>query len=107
MISNRHGNRAFDSEHIQYEEDDNDLMVSKSGLEAEELEAYESYIVGMLSNLGELSLNRIHNTLKMFVTGSEIKYNKTPQQLSLVLQKLCKEEKIECGADGMYKLIKK
>jgi anaphase-promoting complex subunit 2 len=107
LISSNDEDNALDGEHIQYDDDDEGLMVSKSGQEAEELEAYESYIVGMLSNLGELSLNRIHNTLKMFVTGSEIKYNKTPQQLSVLLQRLCKEEKLECGADGMYKLLKK
>ena len=47
------------------------------------------------------------NGLKMFVTGSDMKYNKTPQQLSLFLQHLCKQEKLECGPDGMYKLLKK
>jgi anaphase-promoting complex subunit 2 len=96
-----------DKEHL-YDEEDDGLVVSMSGQEEEELAIYESYIVGMLSNLGQLPLERIHNTLKMFVTGSDIKYNKTPQQLSQFLQQLCKDEKIECGADGMYKrLVKK
>jgi anaphase-promoting complex subunit 2 len=46
--------------------------------------------------------------LQMMVTsGSDHKYNKTPQQLSVFLQQLCEQEKIECGPDGMYKLLKK
>lgn len=103
--------------------------VSVSAQEKEEMEVYESYIVGMLTvrilmaqtpmticqsthppslqNLQQLPLDRIHNMLKMFVTGSEIKYNKTPQQLSAFLQHLCKQEKLECGPDGMYKLFKR
>lgn len=81
--------------------------VSVAAQEEEEMEVYESYICGMLKNLGQLPLDRIHNMLKMFVAGSDVKYNKTPQQLSSFLKHLCKEEKIECGPDGMYKLLKK
>jgi anaphase-promoting complex subunit 2 len=81
--------------------------VSVTAQEEEEMDAYISYIVGMLTNLGSLPLKTIHNNLKTFVTGSEIRYNKTPQQLSAFLQRLCKEERLECGPDGMYKLFKK
>jgi anaphase-promoting complex subunit 2 len=84
-----------------------DQAVSVAAQEEEEMEVYESYIAGMLKNIGQLPLERIHNMLKMFVTGSDMKYNKTPQQLSMFLQHLCKQEKLECGPDGMYKLLKK
>lgn len=97
---------AYNNNNDFYEDDDR-IIVSLSGQEEEEWEVYESYVVGMLSNLGQLPLDRIHNMLKTFVTGSEHKYNKTPQQLSMFLQKLCNNDKLECGADGMYKLIKK
>ena len=90
----------------EFYDDDDGIVVSMSGQEEEEWEAYESYIAGMLSNLGQLPLLKIHNMLKTFVTGSEHKYNKTPQQLSIFLQQLVKSEKIECGADGMYKMVK-
>jgi anaphase-promoting complex subunit 2 len=90
-----------------YDDDDEGFAVSLSVQEEEEIKAYESYIVAMLSNLGQLPLERIHNMLKMFVTGTEHRYNRTPQQLSMFLQQLCKEEKLEYGADGMYKLLKK
>lgn len=81
--------------------------VSLFAQEEEEMGVYESYIVGMLTNLGSLPLDKIHNMLKMYVSGSDVKFNKTPQQLSTFLKYLCKQEKLECGPDGMYKLFKK
>ena len=94
---------------LHMDEDDHhgNQAVSVAAQEEEEMEVYESYICGMLTNMGQLPLERIHNMLKMFVTGSDVKYNKTPQQLSSFLQHLCKNEKLECGPDGMYKLFKK
>lgn len=75
--------------------------------EEEEMGTYEHYIVGMLTNLGQLPLEKIHNMLKMYVSGSDVRFNKTPQQLSVFLKYLCKQEKLECGPDGMYKLFRK
>ena len=72
-----------------------------------ELEVFESYIVGMLKRVKELPLERIHSMLKMFATGSDHSYSKTPRQLGELLQRLCREEKLECGPDGMYKLVDK
>jgi anaphase-promoting complex subunit 2 len=98
-------------EHDSTEDMDEDgtegQSVSVVAQDEEEMETYESYICGMLKNMGQLPLDRIHNMLKMFVTGSDMKYDKTPQQLSLFLQHLCKQDKLECGPDGMYKLLKK
>ena len=70
------------------------------------MEVYTSYIVGMLTNLGQLPLKTIHSNLKTFVTGSDIRYTQTPQQLSAFLQRLCQEGKLECGPDGLYRLVK-
>lgn len=81
--------------------------VSFSAQEEEEMEVYLSYIVGMLMLTSSLPLKTIHNNLKTFVTGSDIRYNKTPQQLAAFLQRLCKEERLECGPDGLFKLFKK
>ncbi|KAL3924108.1 MAG: hypothetical protein SGILL_001251 [Bacillariaceae sp.] len=59
--------------------------VSILAQEEEEMELFESYIVGMLTNLGQLPLSRIHNMLKMYVSGgSDVKYSKTPQQLGTI-----------------------
>lgn len=105
-LASHHDTDTNNNNHDFYDDEDR-VLVSLSGQEEEEWEVYESYVVGMLSNLGQLPLERIHNMLKTFVSGSEHKYNKTPQQLSMFLQKLCNNEKLECGADGMYKLVKK
>jgi len=91
-----------------YEEEDEGegIAVSLGAQEAEEMQTYVSYITGMLSNLGELPLERVHNMLKMFVSGTDHRYNKTPQQLRVFLQQMCKDEKIEFS-NGVYKILKK
>lgn len=91
------------------DEDGSDAQaVSIFAQEEEEMKIFESYIVGMLTNLGQLGLTRIHEMLKMYVSGgSDVKYSKTPQQLGMFLQHLCREEKIERGPDGMFKIFKK
>jgi anaphase-promoting complex subunit 2 len=94
--------------HVLDEEDDGLNAVSASAQEKAEMEVYESYIVGMLTNAhGGLQLMRIHAMLQTFVSGTDIKYNKTPSQLLAFLQLLCQQEKLECGPDGMYKLFKR
>jgi len=92
---------------FQHDEEDQEQAVSIGAHEEEEMKVYESYIVGMLSNLGQLPLERIHSMLKTFVAGSDHKYDKTPQQLAVFLQQLCKEEKLECSPDGLYTILKK
>jgi anaphase-promoting complex subunit 2 len=93
--------------HVLDEEDDGLNVVSASAQEKAEMEVYESYIVGMLTNAhGGLQLMRIHSMLQTFVSGTDTKYNKTPAQLSAFLQSLCEQEKLVCGPDGMYKLFK-
>jgi anaphase-promoting complex subunit 2 len=96
------GNTEIMAEYDEYE----DNAIQAKAQEAEEMKVYESYIVGMLTNLGPLPLERIHNMLKMFVTGSELKYDKTPQELSSFLDYLCNQDKLEYS-DRMYKLVKK
>jgi anaphase-promoting complex subunit 2 len=92
-----------------HDEDAHDgLAVSQGAHKEEEVQVYESFITFMLTNRQLLTLASIHTMLQMMVTsGSDHKYNKTPQQLSVFLQQLCEQEKIECGPDGMYKLLKK
>lgn len=104
---------STDGDAILLDHDDGEVLISGSGAvtftgyEEEEMAVYTSYIVGMLTNLGQLPLKTIHNNLKTFVSGSDLKYSKTPQQLSAFLQHLCRKETLECGPDGMYKILKK
>ncbi|KAL3822906.1 hypothetical protein ACHAXA_010689 [Cyclostephanos tholiformis] len=87
---------------FQQDDEDQERAVSIGAHEEEEMKLYESYIFGMLTNLGQLPLDRIHSMLKTFVSGSDHKYDKTPQQLAVFLQQLCREEKLECTPDGLY-----
>ncbi|KAF6148182.1 hypothetical protein GIB67_011957 [Kingdonia uniflora] len=59
-----------------------------------------NYIMGMLTACGSLSLDRIHNSLKMFCT-SDPTYDKSLQQLYSFLSGLVSEEKLELR-DGLY-----
>lgn len=69
-----------------------------------EMTIYEKFILGMLTNFGSMTLDRIHNTLKMFCVA-EPPYDKTIQQLQSFLSGLISEEKLELR-DGMYFLKK-
>jgi anaphase-promoting complex subunit 2 len=67
---------------------------------AAEMAVYEQYVVGMLTNFESLSLERIHNMLKMFV--SEPPYDKSAAQLEAFLARLVADEKLTCDA-GAYR----
>lgn len=69
-----------------------------------EMTVYEKFIVGMLTNFGSMTLDRIHNTLKMFCVA-EPSYDKSLQQLQSFLSGLISEEKLEFR-DGSYFLKK-
>ena len=69
------------------------------------LQMYYSYIVGMLTNLGSLPLERIHSMLKMFAmqgpTGSEL----SEHELRQFLDRKVREQKLMYGA-GVYRVPK-
>ncbi|KAM3387727.1 hypothetical protein ACQJBY_010520 [Aegilops geniculata] len=68
-----------------------------------EMTVYEKFIIGMLTNFGNMTLDKIHNTLKMFC--AEPSYDKSLQQLQSFLSGLVSDEKLEMR-DGLY-LLKK
>lgn len=98
---------ASDANDTSFQQDDDgqEHAISIGAHEEEAMKVYESYIIGMLKNLGQLSLDRIHSMLKTFVAGSDHMYDKTTQQLAVILKQLCKEEKLECSPDGLYQLV--
>ncbi|OVA12205.1 Cullin [Macleaya cordata] len=63
-----------------------------------EMIVYEKFIMGMLTNFGSMSLDRIHNTLKMFCVADP-PYDKSVQQLHSFLSGLVSEEKLELRDD--------
>ena len=76
------------------------LAQDQSALEQQAL-MYENYVRGMLSNFGELPLDRIHNMLSMFVPGDE--GGISAQQLKSLLSHLCNQEKLIFDG-SVYKL---
>ncbi|KAK2446336.1 anaphase-promoting complex subunit [Trifolium repens] len=80
-----------------------DEVEDRSGASVEnqlrmDMTVYEKFILGMLKNIGSMTLDRIHNMLKMFCTA-----DKSLQQLQSFLSSLVSEEKLELR-DGMYSL---
>ncbi|KAK2381619.1 anaphase-promoting complex subunit [Trifolium repens] len=61
-----------------------------------EMTMYEKFILGMLKNIGSMTLDRIHNMLKMIFIA-----DKSLQQIQSFLSSLVSEEKLELR-DGMY-----
>ncbi|KAK9879331.1 hypothetical protein WA026_004182 [Henosepilachna vigintioctopunctata] len=79
-------------------------MASAQDQRDEELQTFWSYIVGMLMNLDTLSLERIHQMLKMFaLQGSSVEYN--IHELKIFLDKKVREHQL-IHSNGLYKLPK-
>lgn len=101
-----------EGEKVFFEDDEGEKQQAFSAgkMNAETMQIYESYIMGMLANLGASPLEKIHNMLKLVGNSSDSldhNYDMTPRQLSIFLSNLCRENKLECGADGFYNLVKK
>ncbi|KNC55342.1 anaphase-promoting complex subunit 2 [Thecamonas trahens ATCC 50062] len=78
-------------------------VASLEDQKAEEMRVYQSYVNGMLGNLGALPAERIHNMLKMFVANSG--YTASLNELISFLNTLVRKEEL-AFADGMYSLPK-
>lgn len=66
-----------------------------------EMGPYENYIIGLLTNCGMLSLDRLHNMLRVFVVGEPKYEGKTHEQLAAFLQIMLAREKIDVD-NGVY-----
>ncbi|CAD62574.1 hypothetical protein POMI540_3586 [Schizosaccharomyces pombe] len=75
---------------------------SEAESSAAEMRVYWSFVVGMLTNLGALELERIHNMLTMFIPPPN-GYTRTQSELREFLALMIKEEKLEFTG-GAYKL---
>ncbi|KAJ0401858.1 hypothetical protein P43SY_007792 [Pythium insidiosum] len=85
--------------------DDAGTAVSSQAQEDEDVRTLETYIVGMLSNFGSLSMQRIHNTLSTFARSGVQPYDKTISGLSVILAKLVAQGRLEV-VGGQYQLAK-
>ncbi|XP_062189673.1 anaphase-promoting complex subunit 2 [Phragmites australis] len=86
----------------QITEEGESSVVSVEEQLKKEMTVYEKFIIGMLTNFGSMTLDRIHNTLKMFCIA-EPSYDKSLQQLQSFLSGLVSDEKLEMR-DGSYLL---
>ncbi|WZN66184.1 subunit 2 of anaphase-promoting complex [Chloropicon roscoffensis] len=67
-------------------------VMSQEQLMEANMKVYESYVMGMVTNLESLPLQKIHNMLKMFVL--EPVYDKTIEELEAFLAKLVNDGKL-------------
>ncbi|CAD6338423.1 unnamed protein product [Miscanthus lutarioriparius] len=90
------------AEYQMTEEEGESSVASVEDQLKKEMTVYEKFIIGMLTNFGSMSLDRVHNTLKMFCIA-EPSYDKSLQQLQSFLSGLIADEKLETR-DGLYLL---
>ncbi|KAI4373861.1 hypothetical protein MLD38_011927 [Melastoma candidum] len=97
-------NNDSGEEFVAGDEEEDGTVASVEDQLRKEMTVYEKYITGMLRNFGRMTLERIHNTLKMFCIADPI-YDKSPHQLQLFLSGLISEEKLELTGE-VYSLRK-
>ncbi|XP_065836636.1 anaphase-promoting complex subunit 2-like [Oscarella lobularis] len=95
-----------DSSHEMIDEEENDSTVAQaSDREEEKLQTCWSFIVSMLTNLGQLPLERIHSMLKMFAiqgpSGATTEI--TPRALRVFLDAKVREDKL-AFSNNAYRL---
>lgn len=94
------------SQECEEEEEDEteSAMASASDQREEELQVFWSYIVGMLTNLDSMPLERIHQMLKMFAShGPGVEFSQ--EELKNFLQRKVREHEL-IFAGGVYHLPK-
>ncbi|BFZ65006.1 hypothetical protein YB2330_006169 [Saitoella coloradoensis] len=69
---------------------------------AEEMRIYWQFIVGMLTNLGPMPIERMQMMLGMLIPGG---FTRSQDELRGFLDVMGKEGKVELGAGGVYKLM--
>jgi len=87
-----------------YESDDECGATSAQNQKDQELQVYWSYVVGMLTNIGSLPLDRIHAMLKMFASTEASTQCTLDDVKSFLQAKVNNGELVYVG--GVYKLPK-
>ncbi|XP_046449406.1 anaphase-promoting complex subunit 2-like [Daphnia pulex] len=90
---------------MEEEEEDDDEEDSEKKTEEDGLQVYWSYVVGMLTNLEALPVERIHQMLKMFTMQGSSGAECTLQQLKNFLDSKVKQQLLSFSS-GMYRLPK-
>jgi len=90
---------------VEEEEEDDEEEEREKKSEDDGLQIYWSYVVGMLTNLEALPVERIHQMLKMFTLQSSTGTECTLQQLKMFLDSKVKQQLLVFSS-GMYRLPK-
>lgn len=90
---------------VDDDEEAESAMASSHEQREEELQVFWSYIVGMLTNLESLPLERIHSMLKMFAIQSPTAMDCSVLELRHFLDRKVKEQKL-LFSSGLYRLPK-
>ena len=86
------------------DDDDDEQKVDTDQSKNEEAAVYGSYVTGMLTNLGSLTLDRMHSMLQMFANADDLNNHVlTIGELTDILRTLCDQDLIELN-DGAYSL---
>lgn len=97
---------VFFSQNLEQVDDDENesAMASANDQREEELQVFWSYIVGMLTNLNSMPLERIHQMLRMFAShGPGVEFSQ--EELKNFLQRKVREHALIFAA-GNYQLPK-
>lgn len=81
------------------------VMTSASDQREEELQVFWSYIVGMLTNLDSMPLERIHQMLKMFASQGSGAVECSLSELRTFLDRKVREHQL-IFTSGLYRLPK-
>ncbi|KAK9060125.1 hypothetical protein SSX86_020829 [Deinandra increscens subsp. villosa] len=99
------GGKSITNNEVSMADDDAETSVaSVEDQLRQEMAVYEKFITAMLTNVGSMKLDRIHNSLKIFCATPPV-YDKSIQQLQSFLSGLVAEEKLELR-DGTYYIKK-
>jgi anaphase-promoting complex subunit 2 len=84
------------------------MTVGSDVTEKAALVQFETFVKGLLTNHGTMSLERIHTMLKLIASGGAAggapRFDMNLVQLQKFLQLLIDQDKIESGAEGHYRI---
>ncbi|XP_035222589.1 anaphase-promoting complex subunit 2-like [Stegodyphus dumicola] len=90
---------------VPFGEEEESVTASSQDMKEEELQTFWSFIVGMLTNMESLPLERIHSMLRMFALPGTSTNECSIQDMKQFLEKKVRDRQLVCTA-GMFKLPK-
>lgn len=102
----RAGSAGRTVDHVACEDEEMESALASAHEQREgELQVFWSYIVGMLTNLDSMPLERIHQMLKMFASQGPTAVECSQQELRHFLDRKVREHQL-LFSGGLYKLPK-